>query len=160
MEQLPLATATFIKSLLRKVNRILDTLEALIAAPPQPTNWPEWMQRITALLAHYESTMRDLRPALQECLLVPAGGGLENVPNIMLRTKLAPEVEAHLNRLVGGNSSSATVFKALGQIMQETADTLKAFTSKKSTSTATPLATQMEDNRLVQAVQQLYTLQA
>lgn len=145
--------------LLVKVNRLLDIMEALLSTPPAPASWPEWQERATALLSQYETTLRDIRPALNEILLVPSvGGGPEHemIPNVLLRTKLSPGVEEHLNRLntnsMGGNKENAPLFKIMSQVLQETAECIRQAANKPP-----PASRPIEDEKLVRAVRQLYT---
>lgn len=114
------------KGLCDKVARIVDIFEALLLSPPPLEQWPEWMARITALLIQYENVVRELRPTLSRHLLIPnqVGNNSEAIPNVLLRTRLPPEVEAYLKGLETDKDTGG-IFKALGQILQSGADAIR-----------------------------------
>ena len=88
-----------LKGLHGRVLRVADILEALLVAPPDPSQWPDWTGRMTAALAQYEAVGRELGPLLHRLALVPGtrpGGNLEVITNVYLRTRFAPEIEQTL----------------------------------------------------------------
>lgn len=150
-----------------KIARILDILEALLNNPPPITLWPEWMRRVTATLAQYENISRDLRGRLLgQLLVVPAveglatlGGNSEVVPNVLLRTRLPPEVEKSIQSLDRDEnvepraaSSGASVNNLLAQLLQEAADAIK---STARMSLDTPL---VENEALIRVVKGQHTI--
>lgn len=162
------------RSLLAKVNRIMDIMEALLGAPPPLERWPDWLERTTAILAQYETVTRDLsKPILGETLLLPgmameASLPPEHIPNVLLRTKLAPEVEERLREVTSVNESreaSSRLWAAISQIMAEGAESLRkptkgsvASSSGTGSGTSGVTSTTSENEQLVRAIRQFYTL--
>lgn len=174
---LPVPTSVY-RSLLSKINRILDIIEALLATPPPLERWPDWLERITAILAQYETVTRDLsKPILGETLLLPgmameASLPPEHIPNVLLRTKLAPEVEDRLREVTSVNETreaSSRLWAVISQIMAEGAESLRKPTKGGVTGSSSNSGTgggtsgvlskvTSEDEQLVRAIRQFYTL--
>ncbi|PJF19544.1 hypothetical protein PSACC_00637 [Paramicrosporidium saccamoebae] len=140
------------KPLRDKVGRITDIFEALLLSPPPVEQWPEWTSRLAALMSQYENALRELRPLLCRYLLVPnqLGTNTEFVTNVLLRTRMAPEVEAHLEELKT-EEETGNVMRAISQILQEGADGLK---SPLRNTMATPIT---QDEELITAIRTHYT---
>lgn len=167
MSTAPSISASTYKSLLAKVNRVIDIMEALLGTPPPPERWPDWLERITAILAQYETIARDLaRPSLEATLLLPgmameASPSPEYVPNVLLRTRLAPEVEERLQELTSGNEgrkASSRLWAAMAQIMSEGVESLRTPTKPRVASGNPPPIVTAEDEQVVRAIRQFYTL--
>jgi hypothetical protein len=140
------------KALREKVGRITDIFEALLLSPPPVEQWPEWTSRLTALMSQYENALRELRPLLGTHLLVPnqMGTNTEFVTNVLLRTRMAPEVEVHLTTLKT-EDETGNIMKAISQTLQESADSLK---SPSRATMATPIT---PDEELIAAIRTHYT---
>lgn len=135
-----------------KVARVVDIFEALQVTPPTVAQWPEWLARLTALLSQYENLLRELRPVLNQFILVPGEVGSNNdyIPNVLLRTRLAPELETHLEELVSSNETGG-MLKVLAQILEDSADFLKT----PIRLVPTPIIS--ENEALINAVRSRYT---
>jgi hypothetical protein len=143
-----------LQSLQTKLARVLDIFEALLSNPPAAELWPEWLGRATALLSQYETVLREVRPALGKFLIIPdmIGDGLiDRIPNILLRTRLIPEVEQKLDELSSENEVGG-ILKVVAQVLQESASELRI----ASRMIPTPIP-QTED-LLIQSVKAYYTI--
>lgn len=148
-----------------KIARVLDILEALLSSPPPLALWPEWMRRATASLAQFENLSRDLRgEALGKLLVVPAsrglaalGGNHQLVSDVLLRTKLPPEVEKGVEALTSveikerRNADGASSSLILAQMLQDAADSLKSASKHVMD---TPLT---DNEALIRVVKNQYT---
>lgn len=164
MSVLSPASASVCKSLLAKVNRTLDIMEALLGTPPPLERWPDWLERITAILAQYETIARDLaRPVLGETLLLPGATAEapEYVPNVLLRTRLAPEVEERLREVTSSanvaREANSRLWAAMAQIMAEGAESLRVAAKGGAAGGSHVLTAAPDDEQLVRAIRQFYT---
>lgn len=177
-----------VKNILTKVTRLADALGFLLSNPPSlPERWPEWTERLTAVLAQYENLLREMKPLLLslEWQLVPSTTGRlitgdaiglrEHIPNNLLRTRLPPEVEESFNVLpfdgsaatTAGDTRQSTVTpraalrRAVAKVFEESVENCRmaagSLVSRSSTPTSV-IPSMDDDERLVQAVKQLYTL--
>lgn len=161
MGDLPPPSRALLKSLHAKVGRVADVLEALVMGPPPLEKWPHWLESVTGALAQYETVLRDLRPALGEIAVIPSGTDTsEAIPNVLLRSKLAPEVETRLNQLAieGSAGRTGALFGAVAQmIQQEAVEPIKAKSISRP-ATPSPRSAAEEDERLVQAVRSIFSV--
>lgn len=122
-----MADVAALKTLQSKVARVMDVMEGLLYSPPPLENWPEWLARLKALLSQYTLLQKELKPTLAKLLVVPndlTSSSLpdaELIPNVLLRTKLAPEVEEYMESisLKPGQVSNDLNMRILSQIMSE-----------------------------------------
>lgn len=169
---------TTLKGLHGRVLRVADILEALLVAPPDPSQWPDWTGRMTAALAQYESVGRELSPLLHRLALVPGtrpGGSPEVITNVYLRTRFAPEVEQTMkpqdqqsrpsgDQALDRDSQSpplsttpATRVK-VARMLQEAAEMLKSSGGPPSRASSTVGSGAVVDDRVLRWIRQHYVL--
>jgi hypothetical protein len=141
---------SFCKGIISRIERLLDIIGSLESYPPSPTDWPQWLERCTATLAHYEGLLKSLSAA-ENLLLLPMKSS-EFIPNEFLRTKLDPSVEAFLEEQFkdGGLEEDGGLFGSLARLFQQTAEEFRAGTGTKEQ----PKETNEDLNR---ALREFYT---
>lgn len=158
-----------IRSLHGKVSRVADILEALLVSPPEPVQWPDWIGRMTAALAQYESVSREMGPILQRLALTPGTrleGNTELITNVYLRTKPSPEIEEEdaivMNGAAGDTAadkderalSTGTVSRVV-KVLQEASDLLKGGISRAP---CTAALNSSLDDRIIRSIKKHYVL--
>lgn len=81
------------------------------------------------------------------------------VPNVQLRTRLAPQVEEHMEKLeveMGQVKSPDTVIRALVHILSDFAANLMGEVSRPPSTVLLPTSTTSEDPDLIAAIKVLY----